>query len=295
MKPLLPTKKALLKPVAWSLGAAAALLAGLALVVGCQPDKPAATGAAAPPTAAAPAPDSAAHPLPDPPADPAEALTSADAKRLGGHDTLRLGPAGPVLRLRPQPAAAFAALPGTDPLPAQPDKADNPLGAAASRVRRNGENLVLWPETGPAVTLHNVSPDTAIDQTVGYYYWGALPGARQWVVSIGLWEGSAVLLVDQRNGRQTTLWGPPTTSPDNRYLLALSCDLEAAYNPNGLQLFTLEASGPRLLGARGLTYWGPGRVRWTGARTVLVERQFAQTSATPPASAYAELRLPAGL
>lgn len=137
-------------------------------------------------------------------------------------------------------------------------------------MSRTGIRLRLLPANGKEVVIAH---DTADTDTMAYYhYWGSLPAAHQWVLSVRLYEGSAVALVDQRTGRRTIVWGQPVVSPDGRYLLTHSADLAAAYDANGLQLYRIEPTGPRLLWQRQLGSWSPDEVRWLDNQTVLIEQ-----------------------
>lgn len=270
---------------------AIAVLAGALLAVACQPDKPASTKT--PATTAPPEAPAAATP-------PTGPLTSADAARNTDHDTLRV--AGGVVRARPSTAAAFEQWRGTDPLPPEPnDTLDSPLDQTQGRVHRQGLDLLIQPEKGPALKLHNHMQEAdfdlehASDRAGRYRYWGALPTARQWVLSVAYYETSGVDLIDQRTGRRTDLWGRPVVSPDGRYLLSTSSGLGGGDQINGLQLFQLEATGPRKLWERDLTHWAPERARWAGPHTVLVEQRRlpAEGVQDDPPLTYLELDLPA--
>lgn len=266
-----------------------ALLSGAVLAFSaCQPDTPASTTAtpaapSSPPTTAAPA-------------TPADTLHVADS----------LGRPVGVLRLRPSTAADFAKLP-VGPLPARPTNQENQSAVSDAplptdgRVRRQGEQLVLRPAQGPAVTLTPIpSPDGPEGNDNAYYYWGSLPQARQWVIDVATDEGSGVLLVDQRTGRRTSLLGAPSVSPDGRYLLSL-CEDVISGGPTNLSLYYCGSGAPKLLWSRDLTEWGPRAARWRDARHVVLQRAHAAadpnadvaTAAEQVKVTYAELELTA--
>jgi|GEM_PF-5366221 len=230
----------------------------LSLLGSCDQAKPKAdTAAPAPPVAAtAPAVGSAI------------VLTSGDTWPNTSHDTLRVRTG--VVRVQPLPASAWSkGLPAG--LPTRPDTVDSPqLSQAGSRVQRQGIHLLLTPANGRPLRIAHDTTDT--DTAAYYYYWGTLPAAHQWVLAVGLYEGRAAALVDQRSGRRTAIWGQPVASPDGRYLVAYSADLGAAYDANGLQLFKIEPTGPRLLWQYSLNSWEPREVRWQDSKTLLVKQ-----------------------
>jgi hypothetical protein len=247
----------------------------LLLLASCQPDQPPATKATLP---AAPAATSApAGAAPD-------TLAVADS----------LGHRAGILQLRPSTLAAFEQLPA-GPLPARPTDqenqshvADAPL-PADGRVQRRGNLLVLHPAQGPALTLRPVpSPDGPEGNDNAYYYWGSLPLAHQWVIDVATDEGAAVLLVDQRTGRRTSLLGAPSISPDGRYLLSMCEDVTSGATPTNLSLYSCGSGAPQLLWSRDLTAWGPRAARWRDARHAVVQRAHADPDPNAEVAAAAE-------
>ncbi|UOQ73884.1 hypothetical protein [Hymenobacter cellulosilyticus] len=256
----------------------------LVLLSSCSQDQPAATTAEAPPAAA---PTPAATP---PPPAPAVGLTSADVVKATGHDTLRMR-TGQVVAVQPANLATWQQT-KPDALPAPPDSVDSPtMAQTGGRVQRTGLNLTFRAANGRTVVMQDDTTDS--ENAVAYLYWGQLPAVHQWVVNVGLWEGRYVVLIDQRTGKRTDVWGRPIASPDGRYILASNADLAAAFDPNGLQLLQLTANGPKLMWQRELINWGPTEARWRPDGTVVVQQEFGPTEAEadlPPR--YVTLRLP---
>lgn len=261
----------------------------LLLLASCQPDQPTAT---APPSATQPAVPASATPT-----GLADTLAVADS----------LGHRVAILQLRPSTQAAFAKMPA-GPLPTRPSDVENQSKAADAalpadgRVQRQGERLVLRPAQGPAVTLTPVaSPDGPEGNDNAYYYWGSLPQAHQWVIDVATDEGPAVLLVDQRTGRRTSLLGAPSVSPDGRYLLSVCEDVTSGGNPTEISLYRCGSDAPRLLWSRDPQRWGPRSARWRDARHVVLQQALPDpdpsadvaTAAGRVPIRYAELELPA--
>ena len=173
-----------------------------------------------------------------------------------------------VLRLLPVTKAAFNQLPGSA-LPPQPDSIDSPaITATKGRVYRKGSRLIFTLDNGRKTVVRDDTTDT--DQMSAHYYWGELAKAHQWVLFVGLWEGSQALLVDQRTGQKTYAWDQPVASPDGKYVVTYSYDM--AYNPTGLQLYQVGPDGLRRLWERN-TSWGPIGVKWLNNRALAIEKQ----------------------
>ncbi len=263
----------------------------LLLLASCQPDQPGSTPAA---TQSAPAASAAQAPA----AAPADTLAVADSV---GHRVA-------VLQLRPSTQAAFTGLPA-GPLPARPSDRESQSNVPDAplppdgRVQRRGDLLILRPAQGPAVTLkpEPSSEEGPEGRNIGYYYWGSLPQAHQWVVDVATDEGSVVLLVDQRTGRRTTLLGAPSVSPDGRYLLSVCEDVTSGATPTDLSLYRCGSGAPQLVWSRDPLRWGPRAARWRDARHVVLLQAHpdpnpeadVSTALTRVPLTYAELELPA--
>lgn len=258
----------------------------LLLLAGCQPDQPVTSAASSSPTRAVTTPAAAT-----------DTLAVADS----------LGHRAAVLQLRPSTQAAFAKL-AAGPLPARPTDQQNQTDVLDAtfppdgRVQRLGGLLVLHPAQGPAVTLKPVpSPDGPEGNDNAYYYWGSLPLAHQWVVDVTTDEGPAVLLIDQRTGRRTSLLGAPSVSPDGRHLLSVCEDMTSGGTPTNLSLYRCGPDGPQLLWSRDPQRWGPRDARWRDARHVVLQQARpatdpnadVATAASQVPLTYAELELPA--
>jgi hypothetical protein len=60
------------------------------------------------------------------------------------------------------------------------------------------------------------------------------------VIWILFYEGNGIKLVHHISGLGANVIGYPASSPDSRYFAALSMDLSASYNPNGIEICQLE-------------------------------------------------------
>ena len=257
------------------------------LMARCQPDQPVATT--------------------PPPSLP----TTARAAPAGIADTLAVadsvGHRVAILQLRPSTEAAFARLPA-GPLPPRPSDVENMLNVPDAPlptdglVQRQGNLLILHPAQGPAVTLkpEPASEDGPEGKDAGYYYWGSLPQAHQWVVDVLTDEGPQVLLVDQRTGRRTYLLGAPSVSPDGRYLLSVCEDMTSGGTPTDLSLYRCGSGAPQLVWSRDPQRWGARAARWRDAHHMVLLQAHPDadpqadvaTAATRVPLTYAELELP---
>ncbi|UYZ57759.1 hypothetical protein [Hymenobacter latericus] len=200
--------------------------------------------------------------------------------RLGHLDTLVLGHR--VLRLYPAAREVYEKLPVQPWLvsgsAAEGDEFDpeaeerRRLRKAGADVKRLGRVLALRGRSGKEVRLVS-NPTEDYETSVVYEYVATLPGIKQWLVAVRLYEGGYYLLVDQQTGRQTVVWSPPSVAPDGLHFVCGSSDVLARYEPSGLQVWSMTSGRPRLLWER-QTEWGVSQPKWLDNHSILFEQDF---------------------
>jgi hypothetical protein len=149
-------------------------------------------------------------------------------------------------------------------------KKETQLIAGDKRVQRQKGKLIFTLANGKKAILKN--NDTEGDEYAAYTLWAWLPAVESWLVFVSGYENSSWLLVSQRTGKQTTTWGVPHFSPDNKYFICGNVDLAAGFDVNGIQLYRVEKAQPLLLWERELTDWGAENFRWKNNTTLVAER-----------------------
>ncbi|GAA3952548.1 hypothetical protein GCM10022406_37830 [Hymenobacter algoricola] len=201
--------------------------------------------------------------------------------RLAHLDTLVKLP-GRVISLYPAPRRTYEQLPPPAWLapPAAESEAEEldltveekrQLQQAGPKVKRVGKTLWLRPTAAPAVQLVNKLADD--DTYTTYEYLTALPDIHYWLVSVHLYEGGYYLLINQRTGKRTRVWSPPSVAPDGRHFVCGNSDVLARFEPSGLQVWSTDGPAPRLLWER-QTEWGVSGPRWLDNKTILFEQDF---------------------
>jgi hypothetical protein len=132
---------------------------------------------------------------------------------------------------------------------------DNPrLG-----LDRNQDTLRLPLRDGTAaLVVDTVAEDGTLYNVVG------VVADRFWHLEAQLYEGGFTLLVDRRDGARHPMWAAPLASPSGQRLYVGSLDLEAGYNPNGIQIFGLVRDQLVLEAEFRPDRWGPADARWVG-------------------------------
>ena len=159
------------------------------------------------------------------------------------------------------------------------DSVEGPqLAQEAARVQRQGDSLVFTLQNGRTTVLANHTGTTDDDNYTVYFYAGFQQDLQQHLNFGGYYESSDFVLVDPVDGKQTHLWGIPYTSPDKKFVLCPSFDLEAGFNNNGFQLYSYQNGSLKLLGETDIQNWGPGQVKWVDNNTLEAEYQTIDTS-----------------
>jgi hypothetical protein len=172
------------------------------------------------------------------------------------------------------PRAALRAAPAADTcLPVQPpseeqwdDREARVIARLGDRARRMENGLLLKLDSGGDVVLRDIEGD---EDLARYRLAGWNERLHAYEVAVAYYEGGTNLLVDARTGRQTKIWGMPVVSPDGRRFVALSMDLEAAYDPNGIQVWRSGGDSLEVEWQAELA-WGPSDPRWLNDSTFSV-------------------------
>lgn len=140
------------------------------------------------------------------------------------------------------------------------------IAGLSGRARRMENGLALRLDNGGDLVLQDVEGDEDLTR---YRLAGWNEALRAYEVAVAYYEGGSNLLIDARNGHRTRVWGMPVVSPDRRRFVAHSMDLEAAYDPNGIQVW--RAGGDTLeLEWQSELRWGPSHPLWLNDSTLAV-------------------------
>lgn len=149
----------------------------------------------------------------------------------------------------------------SDPAYNGPHELEEPENLKADpRVKRTEEGLVFTLKNGQTKTLKNTNTE---DQDFSsYIFQKTFDDVNQWQVFAMFFESHGFALIDQTDGKETWMWSEPTFSPDRKYFLCGSADIEAAFVPNGFQLWTFKNNKPTKLWEKELSDWGAESLIW---------------------------------
>ncbi len=105
----------------------------------------------------------------------------------------------------------------------------------------NGEiKLPIDEKWRPFVTFTDTLLHSDESDVRQYYYHGQFDKIAFYIVEGSFWEHSEYYLIDQKTGKQTTLWGLPIISPKNKFIANLSMTYGLEGVPNGIQIWRIE-------------------------------------------------------
>ncbi len=94
-----------------------------------------------------------------------------------------------------------------------------------------------------------------------------------WLYEVFYYEGAGMFLLNKDNGEKINVWGVPTFSPDKSHFVTNSIDVVAGYQPNGIQLFEVNAGKATLVWKFEVSEeWGPENVRWIDNETIAIQK-----------------------
>ena len=143
--------------------------------------------------------------------------------------------------------------------------------------KRSGKNLTLFLENGKKLVLTNPgTPEDDGDEYEGYSFEHFFEKNNFYLIRVQYYEGSAHMLVDRKSGAKEYIIGIPYFSPSGKRVLAISMDLEAAYDANGVQLLTLRDGSIKSEFILEPSSWGPVAAKWLNEHEVLLEKETIQ-------------------
>lgn len=87
------------------------------------------------------------------------------------------------------------------------------------------------------------------------------------------YEGNCWMLVNRKNGMKKYINGLPYISLDNKKIIAINTDLEAAYSFNGIELYLITSDSLKLEFSRE-TKWGPKDLKWLSDNQISLKREI---------------------
>jgi hypothetical protein len=160
------------------------------------------------------------------------------------------------------------------------------MRASPTPVRREGLLLRIARTAGKSVDFQDDT--TEGDEFVRFRYLGHIAELRGHLLEQAYYEGGNYLLLTESSDVAAPLAGIPVVAPGGAHFAAASLDLEAAYDPNELQVFANTAGRPQLLfSLDGGELWGAEALRWLDPNTL----EFTRVATDEPRTGFVRTRM----
>jgi|GEM_PF-3624182 len=142
----------------------------------------------------------------------------------------------------------------------------------STKVTRDSQGLSLRLKNGQWLTVRNNSDFDEVAHSFEYFFeeFGYYSLRVQWS------EGNAYKLVNAEDGSIIRLIGRPYFSPEGKYLIAISTDLEAGYSVNGFEVYTKQANTWKKLTEYHPKLWGPVDLKWISPQQAILRNQSVE-------------------
>jgi hypothetical protein len=142
-----------------------------------------------------------------------------------------------------------------------------------ANVKRDFLRLTFKLKNGTDTTLTNDTTELW-SKYRDYQYLDNYDFMDYWLLSVTYYEGFSYMLLDKETGEDITIWSIPIFSPNREKFVCNSFDMEAGYNPNGLQYFRIENGKLVNDWNKELSDWGPSKVKWLNDTLIIVEQKI---------------------
>jgi hypothetical protein len=167
------------------------------------------------------------------------------------------------------------------------EEADSVALSKNNHVKRHGDTLTLECDNGKTVTL--VSHYKEDDSYRGYHFLQLNEDIGFYVLNIAYYEGSAILLVNKKTGEQIETIGPPVVSPNKEFFACGHCDIVAAFDVSGIELYKKENTSYKSIGLREMNNWGQEQMLWKNDTTLFIQGLELKSDTAQPVRIFKNL------
>jgi hypothetical protein len=128
------------------------------------------------------------------------------------------------------------------------------------------------------------------DLYIEYTYGGKLDHSPFILFKVGYDEKLDYLIINLNSGKQIHTWGVPSLSPDAKYLISSSYDLDVGFLHNGIQAYRIGTDSLTFLWQQEFTTWGPEEVKWADKRTLFIKQASPDQQNKMEIVAYAKVK-----
>lgn len=145
------------------------------------------------------------------------------------------------------------------------------------KFRRSGDTLWLLLQNGQELMLKD-SINKAVYNFDDYAYTlhHYFPEQEYYLVRVQFGEGNGFMLINRKNGFKKYVFGEPYFSPSGKHIVTLSSDLEAGYNPTGIQLLLNQDDSLSEQMKVYIRNWGPIDLKWLADNEFILQKEHLE-------------------
>lgn len=160
----------------------------------------------------------------------------------------------------------------------------NQLNANKELVKRSGDTLIFTLGGGKTKKIISTHYTEGTDEFYDYKYLGRLKSVNYHLIFVQMYEAFSYLLINAQSGKETTLCGLPTVSPNKKYLAASSFDLQAGFVFNSIEMFDIAVDSLTPVWSRELSKWGADNLVWINDHELVAEQMQLDSTQNAVAS-----------
>ncbi|MCX8472289.1 MAG: hypothetical protein ORN85_01435 [Sediminibacterium sp.] len=131
-----------------------------------------------------------------------------------------------------------------------------------SRIKKNKDKLVLNLTENIKVVLRDSLSNSDNTEQVTYNYIGHFKEVGLYVIIVQYYESVEFLLINDKTGVKTKIWGEPKLSSDNKHIVCSSNAIGYDIMPNGIQMWLIEKDNLILEWVYKQEQWGVDGIIW---------------------------------
>ncbi len=135
-------------------------------------------------------------------------------------------------------------------------------------VSKEGDMLKLRLLSGNYKILQDDTSSDADYKVHEYYFY--YPKMSSFVVKVNKSNGYHYLLINDKSGRERSIWGFPKVAPDGQHMVVTNADLPAKRTKNGIQILGFTDKGLRVIWEQEMEDFQPFTAKWFDSETIEV-------------------------
>ncbi len=157
-----------------------------------------------------------------------------------------------------------------------------PLKIVTTSIKKSKGEIVLSLANNKKVILKDSLAGSDNSEQVTYNFIGHFKEVGLYVINVQYYETEEYLLISDKTGVITKVWGEPKLSPDKKHIACASNAIGYDIMPNGIQIWLVQKDTLKLDWESKQEQWGPMDIIW------VTENKFYFTKHIPNFISYTQ-------